>query len=79
VEIDTFSECILNDTEPEASGTEGLADVRIIEAIYESAMTGRSIELEPFYKGQRPSMAQEGERPPVKEREPVHAESPRGD
>jgi len=79
VEIDTFSECVLNDTEPEASGTEGLADVRIIEAIYESAMTGRSIELERFHKGKRPSMAQEDERPPVKEREPVHAESPRGD
>jgi predicted dehydrogenase len=77
VEIDTFSECVLNDTEPEASGTEGLADVRIIEAIYESAMTGRTVELEHFHKRKRPSMAQEDRRPPVKQREPVNAESPR--
>lgn len=79
VEIDKFSECVLNDTEPEPSGEEGLADVRIIEAIYESAMTGRSIELEHFHRKTRPSMAQEDERPPVEQREPVHAESPHGD
>jgi glucose-fructose oxidoreductase len=78
VEIDKFSECVLNEKEPEASGEEGLADVRIIEAIYESAMTGRSIELEFFHKRKRPSMAQEDERPPVKKREPIHAESPHG-
>jgi glucose-fructose oxidoreductase len=76
VEIDKFSECVLQDAEPEASGEEGLADVRIIQAIYESAQTGQSIKLDSFHKRVRPGIAQEEHRPPVEEREPVHAESP---
>ncbi len=39
-EIIYFSDCVLNNKEPEPSGEEGLADVRIIRAIYESAQTG---------------------------------------
>jgi predicted dehydrogenase len=36
-EADHFSECILMDRKPQAPGEEGLADLRCIEAIYQSA------------------------------------------
>jgi predicted dehydrogenase len=78
VEIDYFSDCVLKNKEPEPSGEEGLADVRIIEAIYKSALTGRTIELEPTAKKQHPDLSQEDERPPVSQPEPIHAESPHG-
>lgn len=44
-EILHFSECILKNRTPQPSGREGLADVRIIEAIHESARTGLPIDL----------------------------------
>ena len=44
-EMDAFADCILNDKEPKASGHEGLADVKIMRAIYESADTGRTVKL----------------------------------
>ncbi len=44
-EIDAFSRCILNDTPSLASGEEGLRDVTIMEAIYESARTGKAVKL----------------------------------
>jgi predicted dehydrogenase len=75
-EIEYFSNCILKDTDPEPSGKEGLADVRIIRALYESAQTGRSIKLGPFDRSARPSKQQEIHKPPVTEPEVVHAESP---
>jgi predicted dehydrogenase len=53
-ELIYFSDCILNDRAPEPSGGEGLADVRVINAIYESARTGRSIQVEPVRKDTRP-------------------------
>src|SRR5579864_3061309 len=40
-----FSTCILRNKEPEPSGFEGLADVRIVEAIYQSAGSGRVVDL----------------------------------
>ncbi len=76
-ETDYFSECVLNDTEPEPSGEEGLADVRIVEALYQSAQTGQSVALEKFDKADRPDLSQEDYKPPVREPEVVHAESPR--
>ena len=45
-----FSDCILNDREPEPSGEEGLQDVRIVQALYESAQTGRPVAIPPFEK-----------------------------
>ena len=38
-----FSDCILKDREPEPSGEEGLQDVRIVQALYESAETGKAV------------------------------------
>jgi len=40
-ELVYFSDCILDDHDPEPSGWEGLADVRIVEAMYRSAGSGK--------------------------------------
>ncbi|HEX5035477.1 MAG TPA: gfo/Idh/MocA family oxidoreductase, partial [bacterium] len=61
---------------PSPSGEEGLADVRIIEAIRLSAETAKSIALEPFDKRRRPSLNQEITRPPVAKQKLVHVEAP---
>ncbi|HEV8245605.1 MAG TPA: Gfo/Idh/MocA family oxidoreductase [Polyangiaceae bacterium] len=46
-EIIHFASCIRQDRDPEPPGEEGLADVRIIRALYESAATGRAVRIEP--------------------------------
>jgi predicted dehydrogenase len=68
-----FSECVLRNKQPEPSGREGLADVRIIEALYRSAKTGKPVKLPPLPKQKRPSLVQEIFRPPVKKPKLVHA------
>lgn len=45
VEMDDFARCILEKTPTRVPGEEGLRDVRIMTAIYESARTGRPVEL----------------------------------
>jgi glucose-fructose oxidoreductase len=75
-EILTFSDCILEGRNPEPDGWEGLADVRIISALYESARTGQPVGLEPFEKPQRPTKEQEVRRPPAETPEYVNVESP---
>jgi predicted dehydrogenase len=71
-----FSQCILDGSCPGPSGYEGLADVRIMEALENSALAAAPIKLEPFNPGGRPSMAQEIRRPPIRPPRPVHAPSP---
>lgn len=75
-ELVHFSRCILEGQEPEPSGDEGLADVRIIRALLRSAETGQWVKLEPFARSQRPSLANEMRKPSVKEPKTVHAPSP---
>jgi glucose-fructose oxidoreductase len=72
-----FARCIRDHREPEPNGREGLIDVQIIEALYESARTRRPMELDLGAKRRRPSLDQEEQAPPVR-REPelVHASSP---
>jgi glucose-fructose oxidoreductase len=50
-----FSDCILNDRTPEPSGEEGLQDVRIVQALYESAETGKAVQIPPFAGEKRPT------------------------
>ncbi len=71
-----FSDCILNKRAPEPSGVEGLADVRIIRALLESAESGRPVALEPFDRTRRPGPQQAQTRPAVEEPELVGAQSP---
>lgn len=75
-ELVYFSDCILNDRTPEPSGKEGLADIRVVEAIYESARMGRPVKLGRFERSVRPSMKQEIKRRPIKKRDLVKASSP---
>jgi predicted dehydrogenase len=65
-ELIYFSDCILNNRAPEPSGREGLADVRVVNAIYESAKTRRSVKLERIRKRTRPTPEMEISRPPIK-------------
>lgn len=71
-----FSDCILKNKEVEPSGWEGLADVRIIRALYESAGSGRPVRLAPFEKRLRPTGDQELKRPPVSAPEMVNVSPP---
>jgi len=57
-EIVYFSDCILKDRQPEPSGEEGLQDVRIVQALYESAKSGRPVSIRPFKKATRPTVRQ---------------------
>jgi len=75
-ELVSFSECILTGASAEPSGWEGLADVRVIRALYRSADTGQPVSLEPFEKQDRPSLDQEITRPPVRKPELVNTEAP---
>lgn len=78
-ELSYFSSCILNDKEPEPSGLEGLADVRVVRALLESARTQKPVALEPFSKEHRPTKRQEIIKPAVKPPELIHASSPSGE
>jgi predicted dehydrogenase len=40
-----FSDCIRRDRPPEPSGEDGLQDVRIVQALYESAETGKAVQI----------------------------------
>ncbi|BAY23553.1 oxidoreductase domain-containing protein [Calothrix sp. NIES-2100] len=77
-EITYFSDCILNNQEPEPSGEEGLADVRIIRAIYQSAQTGQPVQLGEFKRQHRPSAQQIIQRPETESPELIHAADPSG-
>ena len=73
-----FSDCILQNRTPEPGGDEGLADVRIIRALYRSAESGRPVELAPFATREHPSLEQEIRRPPIAKPEVIHATGPSG-
>jgi predicted dehydrogenase len=77
-ELVYFSECIRNDQQPEPSGWEGLADVRVIRAAYESASKGQPVRLPAFERKSRPTLAQQMCKPPVKPPELIHSASPSG-
>jgi predicted dehydrogenase len=62
-EISYFSDCILKGKQPEPSGLEGLADVRVIRAIYRSIDEGRPVKLDELKKPERPTLAQERSAP----------------
>jgi hypothetical protein len=57
--------CIINDREPEPSGEEGMQDVRIVQALYQSSKTRKPISLRPVAKRQRPTGRQRMSRPGV--------------
>jgi predicted dehydrogenase len=64
-ELVYFSDCVINNKEPKPSGREGLADVRIIEAMRKSATTNRPVSIEPVHIQNRPDARMQIERPPL--------------
>jgi predicted dehydrogenase len=78
-ELIYFSDCILNNKEPEPSGLEGMADVRIVQAIYESAKSRRVVELPELPAKKRPTARQEIHRPAHGKPKTVRAKSPSGE
>jgi glucose-fructose oxidoreductase len=75
-EIAYFSDCILKGHTPEPSGQEGLIDVHVVRSLYESACTGRAVELAHFPRHPRPSLDQEIHFPEVKPLLQIHTKSP---
>lgn len=75
-ELAYFSDCILSNKNPEPSGLEGLADVKILNAIFKSAETRKAVSLEQPRKKSRPHKGQILERPAHRKPKTVHVQSP---
>jgi len=75
-----FAESVRSGRDPEPSGEEGLADLRVIEALHRSARTGRAVRLgRAPVKARRVTPAQKLRRPPIEEPALVRAGSPMQD
>lgn len=77
-ELINFSDCVIKGRSAEPSGWEGLADVRIIRALYRSAANGEPIQLGNFERERRPTIAQEIHKPAARKPELVRAATPSG-
>ncbi|MEX2173677.1 MAG: Gfo/Idh/MocA family oxidoreductase [Pirellulaceae bacterium] len=71
-----FSNCVLRNKPVEPNAREGLIDVQIVQALYQSAQSGKPVPLDLPQKQRRPTLDQEFSVPPSKEAEPMHADSP---
>lgn len=78
-ELIYFSDCILKNNEPEPSGYEGLADVQIVEAIYEAIRARRTVRVGQAPAKKRPNVHQEIHRPPHGKPTVIHAQGPSRD
>jgi predicted dehydrogenase len=70
-----FSKCVLKNREPEPSGEEGMQDVRIVEALYESSRLGKAVSIPPLKGEKYPSKAQKIVRPGVRKPKLVKVQS----
>lgn len=75
-ELQYFSACILAGREPEPSGQEGLADVRVLAAIEQALRSGAPVRLEPFARNAYADASQSTQLPPIEPPEAVNAASP---
>jgi predicted dehydrogenase len=73
-----FSNCVLAGRDPEPNGEEGMADVRVIQAIMQSVESGRWVELDIPQRKRRPMLEQAIRRPGVQMPSLVNAASPSG-
>ena len=78
-ELVYFSECVLNGKDPEPSAEEGCWDVRVVDALYQSARIGKPVALPQFGPERWPQRGQAEDLPPVRERELVGVEKPHHD
>jgi predicted dehydrogenase len=77
-ELEYFSNCILRNRKPEPSGEEGLADVRVVEAILKSAASGKPVRLGRFTRRSYPEPAQKVTKRAVKPPRSIDAAPPSG-
>jgi predicted dehydrogenase len=75
-ELKYFSDCVLEGRQPEASGEEGLLDVRVLAAIEESLRTNKPVALAPYQRSRRPTGDQVEKLSAVPEPELVGAHKP---
>lgn len=75
-ELIHFSDCVLKGKRPEPDGYEGLADVRIIEAIFKSATSGRAVKIAPVKRQKPVKPSQAIKRPPVRKPSLVRTQPP---
>lgn len=75
-ELIYFSECIAHNRAVEPSGEEGVADLRVIQALRASAVRGTVVDVEPVRRSLRPKMDQNIRRPPVRKPELFHVKQP---
>ncbi len=78
-ELVYFSDCILNNREPEPSGEEGLIDVQIVRAIHRACENERAVPVHSVRRDERPEPSQKMNFPAVEEPELVDARMPSGD
>jgi hypothetical protein len=75
-ELIEFADCILTGRDPEPSGREGLADLRVLEAITRAMETGRTTAVVPVEPERRPSSRQQRRKPAHRMPELIGAEPP---
>ncbi len=75
-ELVYFSDCVLNDREPEPSGVEGLRDVSIIRSLYGSAHTAKAVKFKTVKRQRYPDLRQEIYRPRATKPKLVHVHAP---
>ena len=75
-EMKYFSECIVDNKQPEPDGEEGMLDVRVLEAIQKALVTGQVQHLDPYTRTRRPDSKQVQTLSKVKEPELVGAHKP---
>ena len=75
-EIDELAACIRQGRDPEPSGLEGLADLRVIEAIEAAARTGQRVAVNRVFPERRPSPRQVRRAPAARGGDGVHVQPP---
>lgn len=73
-----FSDCILNDRQPEADAEEGWLDVRVIAAVERALESGQPQRLEPYDRSKRPGRDQARQYPQGEVPSFIDAEPPTG-
>ena len=75
-ELKYFSNCLIENKNPEPDGEEGMLDVRVLEAIEQSLQSGQPQKLAPYVRRRRPDRGQVQKLSAVKEAELVDAHKP---
>jgi glucose-fructose oxidoreductase len=78
-ELIYFSDCILKNKNPEPGAGQGLADTKVIEAIFKSLKYDRPVAINGVTKLMYPSPRMEISRPGIKKRRAYHATGPSND